>query len=134
MECPKCHHENPVGATFCLECGTALENVCPKCGTKLPLEAKFCMECGTQIREKPEPTAERREMDLPVGPLSAKREAPEAERRQLTVMFCDLVGSTALSTQLDPEELRTVLREYQAVAYNAQRRDDRRHEKPSPAK
>src|SRR6476646_333580 len=36
-----------------------------------------------------------------------------AERRQLTVMFCDLVGSTALSTQLDPEELRQVVRAYQ---------------------
>src|SRR5262249_40538735 len=35
-----------------------------------------------------------------------------AERRQLTVMFCDLVGSTALSTQLDPEELRTVILTY----------------------
>ena len=37
----------------------------------------------------------------------------EAERRQLTVMFCDLVGSTALSEQLDPEELREVIRLYQ---------------------
>jgi hypothetical protein len=37
----------------------------------------------------------------------------EAERRQLTVMFCDLVGSTALSAQLDPEELRAVVRGYQ---------------------
>jgi predicted ATPase/class 3 adenylate cyclase len=37
----------------------------------------------------------------------------EAERRQLTVMFCDLVGSTALSTKLDPEDLREVIRAYQ---------------------
>src|SRR4030095_6857419 len=36
-----------------------------------------------------------------------------AERRQLTVMFCDLVGSTALSEQLDPEELHEVVRLYQ---------------------
>jgi class 3 adenylate cyclase len=40
----------------------------------------------------------------------------EAERRQLTVMFCDLVGSTALSVQLDPEELREVVRAYQATS------------------
>lgn len=40
----------------------------------------------------------------------------EAERRQLTVMFCDLVGSTALSEQLDPEELREVVRAYQKVS------------------
>src|SRR5262249_47806988 len=46
----------------------------------------------------------------PVGPAP-----PDAERRQLTVLFCDLVGSTALSAQLDPEELREVLRAYQAA-------------------
>src|SRR3989442_8462857 len=49
------------------------------------------------------------------SPLSAKRGAPGAERRQLTVMFCDLVGSTALSARLDPEELREVVRAYQAT-------------------
>ncbi len=42
---------------------------------------------------------------------------PEAERRHLTVMFCDLVGSTALSAKIDPEEMRDVLRSFQnAVA------------------
>ena len=44
---------------------------------------------------------------------------PEAERRQLTVMFCDLQGSTALSQQLDPEELRDVIRSYQEVCAGA---------------
>jgi class 3 adenylate cyclase len=39
--------------------------------------------------------------------------ASEAERRQLTVMFCDLVGSTALSAQLDPEDYRAVVQQYQ---------------------
>src|SRR3989475_5658061 len=41
--------------------------------------------------------------------------APDAERRQLTVLFCDLVDSTALSGQLDPEDLRDVIRAYQAM-------------------
>src|ERR1700757_1705530 len=51
-------------------------------------------------------------------PTSAQDPAPaepvrdEAERRQLTVMFCDLVGSTALSAKLDPEDLRGVIRAY----------------------
>ena len=44
------------------------------------------------------------------------RSAPDAERRQLTVMFCDLVGSTDLARQLDPEDLREVVRAYQATA------------------
>ncbi|MBI3799402.1 MAG: adenylate/guanylate cyclase domain-containing protein [Deltaproteobacteria bacterium] len=47
-----------------------------------------------------------------------------AERRQLTVMFCDLVGSTALSAQLDPEELREVVRAYQATCTGVIRRYD----------
>jgi class 3 adenylate cyclase/predicted ATPase len=46
----------------------------------------------------------------------AIRSAPEAERRQLTVMFCDLVGSTDLSVRLDPEDLREVVRAYQEMA------------------
>lgn len=48
--------------------------------------------------------------------VQSEREAPAGERRQLTVMFCDLVGSTALSEQLDPEELQTVVRTYQEVS------------------
>ena len=49
------------------------------------------------------------------APPSA-RVAPEAERRQLTVMFCDLADSTRLSQQLDAEDLREVVRAYQATA------------------
>jgi len=57
---------------------------------------------------------------VPVGDLprdhSSAASAGEAERRQLTVMFCDLVGSTRLSRQLDPEELRDINRIYQDAA------------------
>jgi class 3 adenylate cyclase len=49
---------------------------------------------------------------------------PEAERRQLTVMFCDLVDSTALSGQLDPEDLRDVIRAYQAACAEVIQRFD----------
>jgi class 3 adenylate cyclase len=53
--------------------------------------------------------------------VPAPRPAPavEAERRQLTVMFCDLVGSTELSRRLDPEDLREVMRRYQDAAAGA---------------
>jgi hypothetical protein len=46
----------------------------------------------------------------------SEQKVPVGERRQLTVMFCDLVGSTALSERLDPEELQTVVRTYQEVS------------------
>src|SRR5262245_7107087 len=52
---------------------------------------------------------------LQTAPPPAASLSLDAERRQLTVMFCDLVGSTALATQLDPEDLREVVRAYQAA-------------------
>src|SRR5262249_41806404 len=56
-------------------------------------------------------------LDVVAGlPAAPARSAPEAERRQLTVLFCDLVGSTQLSSQLDPEDLRAVVRAYQEAA------------------
>lgn len=48
--------------------------------------------------------------------LKAPTHHSEAERRQITVMFCDLVGSTALSEMIDPEELRAVMEAYQRAA------------------
>src|SRR5919108_5890137 len=51
----------------------------------------------------------------PAAQAQQSPQAPEAERRQLTVMFCDLVDSTKLSSQLDPEEYRDMVRAYQHV-------------------
>jgi hypothetical protein len=50
----------------------------------------------------------------PIEFPAAKTHVPEAERRQLTVLFCDLVDSTALASQLDPAEWREVVRAVQA--------------------
>src|SRR5262249_16696380 len=55
-------------------------------------------------------------------PPTLARSPLEAERRQLTVMFCDLVGSTPLSQRLDPEELRTVILAYQEACAQVIRR------------
>ncbi|MCA9794196.1 MAG: AAA family ATPase, partial [Candidatus Eremiobacteraeota bacterium] len=68
---------------------------CPGCGFESPDGFKFCGQCGQALSPAPS--------------------RPEAERRQLTVLFCDLVGSTQLSSELDPEELREVLTAYQAL-------------------
>jgi class 3 adenylate cyclase/predicted ATPase len=108
MRCPQCQHENPTTATFCGECGFMLERRCPRCDAANPATNKFCQGCGQSLTVVPGTPADR-------GQPPAQRGPAEAERRQLTVMFCDLVGSTALSARLDPEEWRDVVRAYQTA-------------------
>jgi class 3 adenylate cyclase len=59
-----------------------------------------------------------RDLPVEVAPRPVDTRPPEAERRQLTVLFCDLVGSAQLSCQLDPEDWRAVVRAYQEAAAN----------------
>jgi class 3 adenylate cyclase len=63
-------------------------------------------------------------LSQPIGRLSTLPEGDAAERRQLTVMFCDLVGSTGLATRLDPEDVREVIRAYQDACSGAIARYD----------
>jgi class 3 adenylate cyclase len=59
-----------------------------------------------------------------VLPAPAAPPSPDAERRQLTVLFCDLVDSTVLASHLDPEDLRAVVRAYQATCAEVIQRFD----------
>ncbi len=108
MQCPQCQYENLPDSIFCPQCGTKLEKACPRCQAANLLTSNFCRKCGSSLGGQP---LVSKTVDPRFQPPDSSR--PEAERRQLTVMFCDLVGSTALSTQLDPEELREVVRAYQ---------------------
>src|SRR5215831_1490094 len=103
MRCGSCSFENPEGKKYCEECGTKLVHVCSSCGTEVRPTAKFCGDCGESLVGQPasvQPSA------TPLQSVTSSRS--EAERRQLTVMFIDLVGSTALSAQLDPEDYGAV--------------------------
>jgi class 3 adenylate cyclase/predicted ATPase len=124
MRCPSCGFDNPEDMKFCGECGIPLQQRCPQCGFDNPARFKFCGACGTALIELPHGSQstpvdhqqDGRESQTPrVTPPAVGRPRPEGERRQLTVLFCDLVDSTALATQLDPEELREVVRAYQSV-------------------
>ena len=75
----------------------------------------------------PQPGAQPGASDAPrtpILPAPAAPPSPDAERRQLTVLFCDLVDSTVLASQLDPEDLRAVVRAYQATCAEVIQRFD----------
>ncbi len=113
MRCSNCDFENPEGMKFCGQCGSPLIKQCSNCGFTNPPGFKFCGECGTSLQgDSPVDNS----LTAPKQATAQTRKTQSAERRQLTVMFCDLVGSTALSEQLDPEELREVIRIYQQTA------------------
>ena len=127
MVCSTCQHKNPIGAKFCNACGAKLEQTCPSCSRINPPGSRFCNECGSPLTSQssveepaskqvqgPAPKVQRQEFQS----LTPHPQSSAAERRQLTVMFCDLVGSTALSTQLDPEELRDVVRRVSRDLYD----------------
>lgn len=77
--------------------------ICGACGRQVPAGFRYCGHCGA-----PQAAA------ADIG-ARADLGAEVAERRQVTVLFCDLVGSTVLAEQLDPEDLRDIMRLYQAL-------------------
>src|SRR6266852_2381461 len=114
MRCSKCGTDNAAGSRFCNQCATPLGKPCPKCAHENISEAKFCAQCAAplDVTELIRVEAEQRDTDL------------TGERRHLTVLFCDLVGSTEIAAQLDPEEWRETVAGYQRAAAEAITRFD----------
>jgi class 3 adenylate cyclase/tetratricopeptide (TPR) repeat protein len=113
MRCSKCGTTNPSTNDFCAKCGNALAKHCAKCTAENPPTSDFCGKCGASLSEHVAPQPAPRELP------SAAPAASAGERRHLTVLFCDLVGATPLSQQLDAEEWREVIAQYQQAASGA---------------
>jgi class 3 adenylate cyclase/tetratricopeptide (TPR) repeat protein len=111
MRCTECGSENPLGQNICAICGKAFSRLCGNCGAENPPRFNFCGGCGASLTEPSEST--RLEI--------SSSETPEAksERRQLTVLFSDLVNSTGISESLDPEEWRELATRYRRAAADA---------------
>lgn len=115
-------------------CGDALQNLCPQCGTELPVDAKFCFSCGAKIGDStPEPAQSPSTTDSATATTAAEADAlsrlaqyvpPEllsklesaraggsmaGERRVVTMLFCDVQGSTAAAGALDPEDWAEII-------------------------
>ena len=102
LRCAACGGESPHDARFCEQCGLALGRRCGSCGAVGRVGASFCADCGARAHGG--------------EPGATPDDAEGGERRQLTILFCDLAGSTELSARLDPEDWQDVLRTYQTRA------------------
>jgi len=114
MKCPRCQHENPPQAKFCLECGARVALTCTKCLSELPAGAKFCLECGAPVASQAtaEPRFTSPESYTPkhlAEKILTSKAALKGERKQVTVLFADLKGSMELLADRDPEEARKIL-------------------------
>jgi class 3 adenylate cyclase len=121
MKCPKCEHDNREGVKFCEKCGAKMEFVCPNCAAKIPLGTEFCGECGSKVSQPLEPPPKELSFDeklekiqryLPKGltkKILSQKNRIEGERKQVTVMFCDMQGFTALSEKLGIEEAYSII-------------------------
>jgi len=113
MQCPRCQHENPLQAKFCLECGARLALTCSKCGTELPAEAKYCLQCGQPVSAGVVPSHLSSPQSYTPKHLAEKilksKSALEGERKQVTVLFVDVSGFTSLSERLDPEDVHGLM-------------------------
>src|SRR5437870_2898933 len=121
MDCPSCGHPNREAARFCAECATPLVQTvtCPSCGAAHPPAAKHCDSCGRALADAAAPTPAHAARAEPPEHLAEKiragRRALEGERKQVTVLFADVMGSMELAEQSDPEEWQRIMDRYFSI-------------------
>ena len=132
MRCPSCDCQNSEAAKFCDACGTALPLHCPACGAPNRTTAKFCNECGAALGQQPPPAAAAHATDKPqpavlgfaLGTAVEAQSVPEGERKMVTALFVDIMDSTELGQNLDPEEARAIIDPALGLMIDAVRRYD----------
>lgn len=115
MNCPDCHLKISEGSKFCRECGRKLDPLCVHCGIRIPPRSNFCFDCGFDQR----PPAEHPNIDYQqprsytpkhlIDKILTSRSAIEGERKTVTILFADVVGSTAMFEKVDPEIVHEVM-------------------------
>lgn len=111
MHCSNCDRQNPVDAKLCLNCGQGLEITCPSCAITLPLDARFCMSCGHEVEAGSTKGMAGHTTHSAAATLSQtiSDAAAKGERRIITMLFVDVIGSTAAAEKLDPEVWANVM-------------------------
>jgi ABC-type oligopeptide transport system substrate-binding subunit/class 3 adenylate cyclase len=113
MNCSNCGQVNEDDARFCVKCGNPLARTCSNCGTLLKPRYSFCKECGAPATPTLQPDRLVSLQQSAPAELQAKLRAAEremeGERKPVTILFTDIVGSTSLAEQLDPEEWKEIV-------------------------
>lgn len=109
MLCTRCNASNSSTDRYCDACGGPLQPACPACGHSNRPGARFCGGCGHGLPRTAAANASTETGAAPVLPaalaaLLSSRFAREGERKQVTVLFADIRGSTELIQELDPEQ------------------------------
>ncbi len=108
---------------FCHRCGAPAPARCAGCGAPLAPTFRFCPDCGTRVgiaspgASAPGDRLARRVPPALAAKIRASRRMGDGERKQVTVLFCDLAGSTAIAARLDPEEWHDLLERYLDLAF-----------------
>jgi class 3 adenylate cyclase/tetratricopeptide (TPR) repeat protein len=134
MECINCHFENPAEMQFCGKCGAKLEKRCPQCQFSNPPQFAFCGKCGHQFGDASPSSPQDIPFDekltkiqkyLPQGlteKILSQRDRIEGERKQVTVMFCDLEQYTVLAGMLGSEKTYQLMDEiYELLIHEVHR-------------
>ena len=114
MLCQGCGIATATHSGLCTHCGASLGTRCTTCGEINPRPAQFCGSCGQRLPIQPADQNDIAKSTIE-SDLTQTVTGEQTERRQLTVLFCDLVGSTSLSESLDPEDLVRILRSFQEM-------------------
>lgn len=114
MKCVHCGFDNTSDARFCENCGQPLERACPHCGQLVSPGAKFCKSCGHSLAAMGVGSSSLDILRQSAPPavaskILAKRDRVTGERKLITALFTDIVGSTSLAEQRDPEEWREIV-------------------------
>ena len=112
MTCPRCHAQNRNGLRFCEYCGASLSATCPRCGVPIVSAVSFCGSCGSALTGSPPDRFASPGAYTPqylADRILSSRSALEGERKQVTVLFCDLANSTPLAELLGPEAMHGLL-------------------------
>jgi class 3 adenylate cyclase len=128
VRCASCQSELIEGKNFCHACGAAVSRRCPQCGAEVGAQFRFCTDCGHVLDGSAPPAApqpppavdDRLTRHIPADLARKIRDAGggiAGERKLVTVLFCDLVGSTSIAERLDPEEYHDLLDEYLGLAF-----------------